>query len=174
MNTGPLFPMDRSDINKYHIFVLFSQHVICLGGRLNPPSRCWCRLWVVIKETQKFLTALLGRAGGPSWLGQAELLALKRPLSAETLLLSVNATFTNTVLAVPWRCCGVERIRAGLWGRFVFCQLLKFRFCWHRQRKCVSSTSKLTRPPMLSYSWPKRSIPGALTANVFQRNKEEV
>lgn len=73
-----------------------------------------------IKETQKFLTALLGRAGGPSWPGQAELLALKRPLSAETLLLSVNATSTNTVLAGLWRRCGVERIRAGLWGRFVF------------------------------------------------------
>lgn len=50
-------------------------------------------LYIVQKETEKCVTALLGGAGGPSWLGQAVLLALKRPLSEETL--SVHATFTN-------------------------------------------------------------------------------
>lgn len=52
-------------------------------------------LYIVQKETEKCVSALLGGAGGPSWLGQAELLALKRPLSEEPLLLRVNATFTN-------------------------------------------------------------------------------
>lgn len=85
----------------------------------------WALSDIVQKEPKKCVTALLDRAGGPSWLGQAELLALKRPLSAETLLLSVNATFTTRkvlleIFQTPYLLFfGSAAESVGLWGRFI-------------------------------------------------------
>lgn len=70
----------------------------------------------------------------------------KCPLSAETLLLSVNAAFTNRkvlleMFQAPYTVFGGAAESIGLWGRFggFFFSCLSSDSAGKRKQKCVSS-----------------------------------